>query len=200
MQPPGNTPTVDQLFNASLATSGPHGGTSIANLKKQIPQYQARPPMQHIPQRVPIDVESCQSTESRTKTPRKQPISNGKIIKKLVNDLNTSLGSKGNTTDNNDSETVVDDSSESEVEHFDDSESSNIFSSAFDFIKEALLLVIIYVILSQSFIKRAIGTYIPQILPSDDQPVSIVGQLIYGGILALVFVISKRLLSMQNCH
>ena len=54
-----------------------------------------------------------------------------------------------------------------------------------------LLLVIIYVILSQGFIKRAIGQYIPQILPSGDQTVSVIGQTIYGCILAVLFGISK---------
>jgi hypothetical protein len=212
----GNPMTAtDQQFFASLASTGPHGGTSITSLKKGPPQQTQIPhavPMQYkqqsmpqIPQQIQHVIQDnssrdedsyCGTTNSRIYGNKTK---NEKSIRHLVNDLNSSLNKggdasiKNNTT--NDTETSSSDDSDS-----DNNEGQSVFSSIFGFVKEALLLVVIYAILSQAFVRRTIGTYIPQIIPVGDQPVTIVGHLIYGSILAIIFCVIKRAISLQTCR
>ena len=61
-------------------------------------------------------------------------------------------------------------------------------------IKEILLLVIIFVILSQPFVKDFIGKYVNQINVDDEGKVSFAGVVIYGFILAIIYVSFKKLL------
>jgi len=61
-------------------------------------------------------------------------------------------------------------------------------------LQEPLIILILYVILSQSFVKNKIGEYIKQINPGPDGQVSLVGIIIYGLILAILFAIFKWLL------
>lgn len=60
-------------------------------------------------------------------------------------------------------------------------------------LREPLLLIIIYVILSLNVVKDTIGEYIPQI-KSKDNGVPFMGYLLYGTILAITFVVLKKLL------
>ncbi|AYV78756.1 MAG: hypothetical protein Edafosvirus30_7 [Edafosvirus sp.] len=61
-------------------------------------------------------------------------------------------------------------------------------------LQEPLIILVLYVILSQSFVKNKIGEYIKQINPGPDCNVSFVGIVIYGIILAVLYVIFKKLL------
>jgi hypothetical protein len=54
--------------------------------------------------------------------------------------------------------------------------------------KEMALLIIIYVILSQGFVRKTIAGYVPQINATSDGTVPIVGYFIYGSILAILFI------------
>jgi len=60
--------------------------------------------------------------------------------------------------------------------------------------KEPLLLLIIYLLLSQAIVRQTVGKYIPQLNPSADGTVSFVGVLIYGILLVTVYFILKKIL------
>jgi hypothetical protein len=207
---------VDKLFKDSLNT-GPEGGTSILALKKP-QQSQAGPGSGNKPQYTPHmevstrDVRDMrphqQPMQDMTNTsegppslcsippPKKQPIKDTKIIKKLVNDLTLSLNQNKNHSKNSTdhSDNMTENSTESEFSN--GKEKCEMVSSWVEIVKDAILFIVIYVIFSQTFIKLKIGNYIPQILPSDDKPVSITGHIIYGAILAIFFCLMKRVLKL----
>lgn len=68
----------------------------------------------------------------------------------------------------------------------------NKLNDILNILYEPTLLVIIYVILSQSFARVFIGRFIKQINPNDEGVVGTIGLVIYGYILAIVFVLCKR--------
>jgi hypothetical protein len=59
------------------------------------------------------------------------------------------------------------------------------------YIKEILLLLIIYTILSQDFIRKFVGEYINLTLPNSEGSVSIYGKIIYGFIMCIIFLIAR---------
>ena len=61
-------------------------------------------------------------------------------------------------------------------------------------IKEILLLVLIFIILSLPWVKDFIGKYINQINVDEEGKVPFSGVVIYGLILAIVYIIFKKLL------
>ena len=65
-----------------------------------------------------------------------------------------------------------------------------------EFIRDPLLIWVIFILLSQNFIKQLIGKYVHQINPGEDGVVSFLGVIIYGLIFAILFAIIKFLLNM----
>lgn len=63
-----------------------------------------------------------------------------------------------------------------------------------EMLREPLLLLIIYVVMSLDPIKNTIAEYVPQIKPKSDGSVFIVGYIIYGIFIAVVFTVMKKLL------
>lgn len=61
-------------------------------------------------------------------------------------------------------------------------------------VKEFAILLIIYLLLSVGVVKKTIGEYIRQISPKEDGSISFVGILIYGCLLASLFLLAKYLL------
>jgi len=57
--------------------------------------------------------------------------------------------------------------------------------------KEPLIILVLYIILSQSFVKDSIGRYITQINEDITGKVSMTGVIIYGTILASLFYLTK---------
>lgn len=62
-----------------------------------------------------------------------------------------------------------------------------------EILREPLLILVIFVIMSQPFIQQNIGNYIKQVNPIGGR-VSLVGIVIYGTIFAIVFAVLKRFL------
>lgn len=60
--------------------------------------------------------------------------------------------------------------------------------------KEPLLLLFIYLLLSQALVKQFLGKYIPQLNPGGDGTVGFLGVLIYGILLVTIYFISKTFL------
>lgn len=103
-------------------------------------------------------------------------------IRKLARNINKSL-------DNYEPSKVNTDEEKTEEEK-DDKE--NIIKKEDDYsilkiVKEMLLIIIIYVILSQGFVRRTIAGHVPQ-LNTNNGVVPFTGYVIYGGLLAILFV------------
>ncbi len=60
--------------------------------------------------------------------------------------------------------------------------------------KELLLLVLIYCILSMGFIKKSVGGYISYINPDETGKYSYVGVIIYGILLAILFISFRKII------
>lgn len=65
-------------------------------------------------------------------------------------------------------------------------------------IKEMILLITIYFILSIGFVKNTIGNYIRYVNINPDGSVSFIGILIYGLIIAGLFILSRTMISKIN--
>jgi len=65
-----------------------------------------------------------------------------------------------------------------------------------EFVRDPLLIWIIFILLSQNFIKQLIGKYVKQINPNEEGVVSLLGVVIYGLIFAVLFGLIKFLLNM----
>jgi hypothetical protein len=169
----GNLSTVQKLFQMKPVT-GPRGGTSIFDLhEKQDVESNIKPQNE--------DVKSQHSESESTKTHNEER----KKIKVLVKDINKSLDSyspsKSNILDSED-ESVLDDNNEKK-------DNKNLIR-----LKESLILISIYIFLSQHFINKAIGKYIKYINPREDGSVSIIGYLIYGIFLSILFMFFRKVL------
>jgi hypothetical protein len=62
------------------------------------------------------------------------------------------------------------------------------------FLKEPMLLLTIYIILSLSFVKNFFGNYIRFINPDNNGDISIFGIIIYGSILSMLFFLLRVVL------
>lgn len=110
---------------------------------------------------------------------------NMKKIDHLVSDINKSL--EGFSP----SRSLVSEDSEEE----DDNEKTTSYWSYIpNLLKEPLLLLIIYVILSQNFVYNLASNYITYLNPKDDGRVPLLGVIIYGAILAIIFMFFKKIL------
>lgn len=115
-------------------------------------------------------------------------------IKHLVKDLNKSLDgygpSKKTSILTDDSENDTDEEENPKIKKKNQSYGSYIPT----LLKEPLLLLIIYIIMSQSFVKKAITTYIPQLENNLDGSKTFLGIVMYGTILAVLFTLFKKIL------
>lgn len=62
---------------------------------------------------------------------------------------------------------------------------------------EFVLIITLYVILSQHFVISFVSKYIPQINPIDDGTIGMVGIIIYGLIFTVLFVVIRKLIFMK---
>lgn len=80
-------------------------------------------------------------------------------------------------------------------EHTEESkEKFNITSYIPEGLKDPLIILVLFVILSQPVVRETIGTYIKQINPDIEGKVSLTGVVIYGIILATLYYLVKRFL------
>jgi hypothetical protein len=61
-------------------------------------------------------------------------------------------------------------------------------------LREPLIILVLYVVLSQAFVYKTVGKYIPQINPDGTGEVSFYGVIIYGLLLAITYALAKRFL------
>ena len=168
----GGMSMVDQLFKGS-PVAGSGGGTSLADLNK-IPENST---VQH--KRNQKSPESDGNREEQNK------------IHHLVKNINQSLDDYAPSKSQN-TEDSEDDSTEKEEDINSKIKSSDSYIP--EILKEPLLIIIIYVIMSQGFVRKSIGSYISYINPNQDGYVSLIGYITYGTILALLFMFFKKII------
>jgi hypothetical protein len=199
-------PTVDDLFKKTL-TTGPHGGTPLTNLnnnkKQKYPQQYDNYPQQNPEPQYSSQQYPQQYTQQKCQQPKKQKTNEhqkyknqNKKIKNLVNDIHSSLKKVDTKIDEltEQTESSVEDEKNNDIEQESNSTWDKIYTKMISFVKDAVIIIIVYMILSQGFVKRTISSYIPQIIPVDDQ-VPILGQLIYAVLLSSIATLPKMFLN-----
>lgn len=174
------------------------GGTPIGILRKDVVEQQAKMNEQHLRQymddrNIVVDVQRQKDADA---------------IDALINQINTDsdeskpkkkktkLNRKNKSKKVKDSDTETDtDEEKKEVKVREKSKIKLPFKIP-EFIRDPLLIWIIFILLSQNFIKQLIGKYVKQINPNEDGVVSFMGVVIYGLIFAVLFGLVKFLLNM----
>ena len=114
-------------------------------------------------------------------------------ITHLVSDINKSLDNYSPSNQDIPPDNLVeDDDNEENDEHNYNTDDKFNFSIP-NWLKEFAIILIIYIVLSQKFIQDFIGKYIKYINPRDDGTVSFIGIVIYGIILAVLYILIKKL-------
>lgn len=159
-----------RLYNQVMGTNIMKGGTSITDLQRNQDNYDTH---------VRVDENSDGIIDTK---------SDKKNIHKLVSNINNSLDNIKPKKKKNKKK------DDTETETNEDEQKPSYKKIIFDKIKEPLLLLFIYFLLSQGFVKNLFGMYFKQINPNDDGQVSFFGILIYGTILTIIFMITKHFL------
>jgi hypothetical protein len=169
----GNLSAVQKLFQVQPIT-GPRGGTSIFDLHDKKDDVESKKSQSE-------DVKSHNNESESVKTNNEER----KKIKVLVKDINKSLDSYSPSRSN------LSDSEDESVSDDGDVKKENINLVR---LKESIILICIYIFISQHFINRTIGKYISYINPREDGSVSIVGYLIYGVFISMLFMFFRKVL------
>jgi uncharacterized protein YpuA (DUF1002 family) len=106
-------------------------------------------------------------------------------IEDLARDISNNMPSREDRTET-DSDIVVNEKEKKD--------NGGWLSSIPEVLREPLILVVLYVILSQDMVKNFFGKYIKQLNSEETGGIGFVGVVIYGIILAVLFVLAKRLL------
>ena len=112
------------------------------------------------------------------------PESNDQVIETLAKEISNSLPSDTIMTGVLDIPDVEDDTKNT----------VGFLSNIPTLLIDSIIIVVLFVILSQPFIRNTIGKYIKQINVRDDGTVSFAGILIYGVLLASLYSLTKKFL------
>lgn len=171
------------------------GGTPIGMLRKDVVEQQAKQMNeQHIRQymddrNIDVDVQRQKDEDA---------------IDALINQINTESDEskpkkKKSKTKSKEKPKSKDTDTDTEEEKNKEVKKKSKFKLPFripEFIRDPLLIWIIFILLSQNFIKQLIGKYVKQINPNEEGVVSFMGVVIYGLIFAVLFGLIKFLLNM----
>lgn len=111
-------------------------------------------------------------------------------IRNLVSDVNKSLDNYSPSNQDIPEDPMTDDSSDEEDDNNTISENSYLP----EWLKESILILIIYIILSQGMVQSFFGKYIKYINPDENGSVPFIGIVIYGIILVVLYLLFKYLL------
>lgn len=178
MNPMQMNPMQMNPMQMKAQITGPVGGTSIADLGAPSRTSQMSVQQQE-------HNEGSNNIFQRKRPRRKDTETDVNDMEGLVKDINRDLdkfsGSKTKSSEESDTE----------------SEKKPIRRKWFyipEIVKEPILLTLIYLLMSQSFIKKAVAMHITYLNPNEDGNVSIIGILIYGLIMSIVYMIFKKIL------
>jgi len=128
-------------------------------------------------------------------------------MRKLANDVNNSLQAlekleqtkkRKRNTSSNTTESDKDSESDHDDQHIEDDPNQIILAeieSETDYLKtltEILLLLTLYVIMSQPFVMGFASSYIHQLNPNEEGTISMTGIIIYGLILIVMFMVVRK--------
>jgi len=114
-------------------------------------------------------------------------------IEELARDINNDLSSDTfveNISENDEEIMLADIKNENKSKNL----LPNLLPGVPMLVQDSILILIIYIILSQPLIKNTIGNYIKQIQPRTNGEVSQMGIIIYGIILVLLYALTKKFL------
>ena len=63
---------------------------------------------------------------------------------------------------------------------------------------EPILLLTLYVIMSQPFVVSMASKYVPQLKPSEDGTIGMTGIMVYGLILTILFLVIRKIIQLQS--
>jgi hypothetical protein len=164
-----------QMGQIPTQITGPIGGTSIADLN-----IQQQPSKREIKNNNQVNNIFQQKKQKKREIESDINDMEG-LVKDINRDLDNFSGSKAKSSDSSDTE----------------SEKKPIKKRWFyipNIVKESLLLTFVYLLMSQSFIKKAIAMHITYLNPTEEGNISIIGIAIYGLILSIIYMIFKKLL------
>uniref|UniRef100_A0A6C0EBD7 Uncharacterized protein n=1 Tax=viral metagenome TaxID=1070528 RepID=A0A6C0EBD7_9ZZZZ len=167
--------------------SGTGDGTSIAALRNDYSQVIKKYPQMQMPQNNPTQQQLLQLQQMQQLQQQQQQQyedSQKTHINNLVNDINRDLEkyqpSKSRMTETDSTDT-------------EDNKTESWGSYVPNFIKEPILLLLIYLILSQEFVRQYIAKYVTYLEPKNGS-VPVTGIVIYGIILTVLFTFFKKIL------
>jgi len=186
MNPMQMQPYVPQI-------TGPTSGTSIADLRTDInPQLFNQRQINNQGQQQYIQT----SRQPRQKQRREENEDNivetdGPNMELLVKDLNRDLDDYAPSKVDRDTDDF--EGTETDKEKY--KSSSKWYKKLIpNFAKEVLLLIFVYILFSQGFIKKLIGNHITYVNQNTEGNVPFIGVVIYGSILAIFYIIFKIML------
>ena len=108
---------------------------------------------------------------------------NDKIIDTLVTDVNASFDDYSPS-----------DEKEHDTETEKEKDEKINYNKIIEYLYEPILLLVIYIILSQEKIRDTFIKYIPLLNPTDEGEIKLAGIILYGIILVGLFMLSKKIL------
>jgi hypothetical protein len=176
--------------------TGPTGGTSIADLRTDInPQLfnQRQYNNQGQQQQQQYIQTPRQPRQKKRREDKEDNIieTDGPNMELLVKDLNRDLDDYAPSKIDRD----TDDLEGTETDKEKHKSSLKWYKKLIpNFVKEILLLIFIYILFSQGFIKKLIGNHISYVNQNAEGNVPFIGVVIYGSILAIFYIIFKIML------
>lgn len=113
-------------------------------------------------------------------------------IRELVNKIDNKIDQKQDNDIFDDYEDMPSELKENQKEPEKDNSWSHIFNTLT--LKDMVLLIIIYIILSLSFIQNFIASYIPYIKPNETGVIPTTGIIIYAIFFAVIYLLSRKLI------
>ena len=117
-------------------------------------------------------------------------------IRELVNKIDHKIDQKQDTDIFDDYQQDIpilkENQKEKEKEQEQESSWSHIFNTLT--LKDMVLLIVIYIIMSLTFVQKFISSYIPYIQPEENGIIPTTGIIIYGIFFAVIYLISRKLI------
>ena len=187
MNPMQMQPNVPQI-------TGPTSGTSIADLRTDInPQLFNQRQINNQGQQQYIQRPRITRQKQRKEEDNEDNIveTDGPNMELLVKDLNRDLDDYAPSKIDRD----TDDLEGTETDKEKHRSTSKWYKKLIpNFAKEVLLLIFVYILFSQGFIKKLIGNHISYVNQNTEGNVPFIGVVIYGSILAIFYIIFKIML------
>jgi hypothetical protein len=176
-----------------MQLSGPMQGTPISMLRADVPnnnvnKYVASPP----PRQQQYDPNFIAPQQSSPPLVNKPPIAASPVVMGMMKELNNALAEK---TKKKTKDTETETETETETDEEDIVENKEKKSEEFDlltYVKEGVVFLLIYILLSCGTVKKILGKYLPFINPDPNGTISLFGITFYGLLLVVIFFVARN--------